>query len=246
MMYFAKLDHFFSEKIPNRKSLNPKQPLVNSFEEIETNLKSLSLSEAQMKILAFQLERILISVFHHFPENIFWDFDFLIHRLAKNSLVSKDYNVGLNIYTNKLIAIFEIFGAHSPIKFRYIHDFVYGFDWLKWMLEKRTPTETEDPFGLDFLNYIHNRGLELVSLIQKNDTNYPDLEGIYRNPFLFVRSTDEEICLHQDLSESGKIPIEAWNVFAIPKHDLNYSQFRLERSKELGIDRNQLPGSHKI
>lgn len=246
MTTFSELDTFLDRIFPKRMSLNPNQKFVNSFVEIESSFNKLGLSNNQKLLLIRQTEQLINSAVRNFPENIFWDFDFLLYRITYNSFTSPSFDDSIILYSERLLKIFDLFGAHSPIKFRYIHDLIYGYDWLKWMLEKRQADEIIDPFGIHFLEYIYQRGLELISLIQKNDDNYPDLDGVYRNPFLFMRSTEEEIRLHLDLSSSKQIPIEAWSIDAVPKADKNYSLIRLERSKELGIGKNSLPGSHKI
>ncbi|MBF0238620.1 MAG: ATP-binding protein, partial [SAR324 cluster bacterium] len=33
----------------------------------------------------------------------------------------------------KMIMLQELFGIQSPLKFRYVHDFMYGYDWIKWV-----------------------------------------------------------------------------------------------------------------
>jgi hypothetical protein len=247
MTRFGRIDSFIDVGFPDRKSLCPSKACASRFSEIEKSLTDISLTEADLDLLCDSVERIIRTVVVHFPENIFWDFDFMIYRLAYNAKNNEyAFRDSLAVFTEKLVNIFSIFGANSPIKFRYIHDMIYGFDWLKWMLEKKEPKEDMDPYGMDFLNYIHARGLELIALIDKNDTDYPELDGNYRNPFLFSRSTSEEILLHKNLSDSSLLPIEAWNKDFMPKCDKNYSLIRLQRSKEMGISKNVMPGSHKI
>jgi|JI8StandDraft_1071087.scaffolds.fasta_scaffold05245_4 hypothetical protein len=246
MANFLEIDSFLNGLYPKRKSLNPKQEFVNPFVQLESSLAQLGLTAKQIDLMADHSFQIIKSAAHHFPENIFWDFDFLIYRLSANSLLRQTFEKSSAEYCTKLLRIFEIFGAHSPIKFRYIHDFIYGYDWLKWMLEKRKKNEKTDPFDDPFLDYIYSRGLELISLIEKNDADYPELDGVFRNPFLFLRSTEEEIELHKNLSVTNQLPIEAWSISAVPRHDKNYSLIRLERSKAMGIGKNSLPGSHKI
>lgn len=246
MISFSEIDVYLDRLYPNRLSLNPEKETTNSFVQIASYLKPFGLSDVQLEVIAESTLQIVESAVYHFPENIFWDFDFLVYRLTENSLSSQDFEETFKTLSNQILKIFSLFGAHSLIQFRYIHDLIYGYDWLKWMLEKRILDENADPFGMPFLNYIHTRGEELVCLIQQNDKNYPQIEGEYRNPFLFSRTSEEEIKLHRDLSASGQIPIEAWSMIASPRYDKNYSLLRLERSKLLGIGKNFLPGSHKI
>nr|MCU0824608.1 hypothetical protein [Leptospira sp.] len=190
---------------------------------------------------------IVESIQFNFPHNIFFDIDYLSFEVINQcKSTNTDFLEQLDLKRKKLISIFELFGKDSKIKFRYIHDFIYGFDWLKWMLEKRNPMENQSPYGNDFLNYISSRGAELVLLIDQNDVKYPDLMEEYRNPFLFSRTPIEEEKLHRVLQETDSLPISSWDIFAIPKFDKNYSSIRTQTAHSLGIAQNHQSGSHKI
>lgn len=242
---FAEIDDLINQFIPNRAGLNPQTFIPNSFVNIRAKLEAFQFSSSDLDVLYDAYVQIVKSATKNFPNNIFWDFDLMSHSIA--SYFAKDKNPeSLFKYVDQYHSIFCIFGADSPVKFQYIHDFIYGYDWLKWMLEKRKPEEDKDPFGEDFLRYIYNRGLELVCLIQKNDQKYPELTEEYRNPFLFGRSPKEEILLHRTLSSDSLLPLDSWDVHAVPRADKDYSLIRLERSKALGIEKNQQAGSHKI
>ncbi|XMO23779.1 hypothetical protein ACKZJ7_13805 [Leptospira sp. 'Mane'] len=204
-------------------------------------------NQAKLEYSAEAVSEIVHGVMDHFPENIFWDFDYIVWKIIENAIRSEsDFERSIDLTKENFLNIFSIFGRHSTIKFRYIHDFIYGYDWLKWMLEKKRPGDNPDPYGFDFLDYISLRGVEMISLIKENDKNYPELNGAYRNPFLHSRSDEDEIILMTDLALTGNIPIEAWNQQTNLKWDRNYSLIRHERSKQMGIGRNELPGSHKI
>ncbi|MDF3818532.1 hypothetical protein P3G55_01395 [Leptospira sp. 96542] len=246
MNSFQKIENYLNEKEIERQSLNPNDTKLSDFNLIEISLSELQLNIEELDVLSDSIFSIVKAVVYHFPENIFWDFNFLVRQLAQISKFSSpNFFSTIRSLSIQIIRIFEIFGNHSKIKFRYIHDFIYGYDWLKWMLEKKKDTDDINPFGFDFLNYIESRGLELQALIDQNDSKYPMLNDEYRNPFLFIRTTEEEMNLHKELSRLHQIPIEAWDGFAVPKYDQNYSAIRLEVSKQLGIGKNKMPGSHK-
>ncbi|BDA79390.1 hypothetical protein LPTSP3_g23200 [Leptospira kobayashii] len=243
---FSEIDRFLDLRYPTRRTLCPNRNQVTRFEEIGNQISDLLGNEQDWKHSAEITYKIVDSVVDHFPENIFWDFDYMIMKIVGNSAYSEQgFRQSMDLTVEKILNIFFIFGKNSSIKFRYIHDFIYGYDWLKWMLEKKHPGDEIDPYGVSFLDYIGHRGMEMISLIAKNDSNYPELNGLYRNPFLFSRSDEDEIHLLKDLAASGNIPIEAWDRYANPKSDRNYSKIRLERSEQMGIQRNDMPGSHK-
>ncbi|TGN14038.1 hypothetical protein [Leptospira ilyithenensis] len=243
---FSEIDRFVDLKYPSRRTLCPAKNQVTRFEEIGNQISDLLQNETNWKYSAEVTSKIVHSVMDHFPENIFWDFDYMIMKIVNNSIdPEQDFLQSMSLTAGKILNIFSIFGKNSAIKFRYIHDFIYGYDWLKWILEKKQPGDETDPYGVCFLDYIGHRGMEMISLVGKNDTNYPELNGEYRNPFLFSRSDEDEINLLTNLARSGNIPIEAWDRYANPKSDRNYSKIRLERSEQMGIQRNEMPGSHK-
>lgn len=241
------LETYLDKTIPHRKSLNKTQSKAINLPVLKTEIIKWELSKLELNFYENVVIEICNSIQDNFPQNIFYDLDYLFYQILQESKTSEiGFEPKLNEFQNSLNSIFTIFGIHSSVKFRYIHDFIYGYDWLKWTLEKKGSQEIESPLGEPFLNYITNRGKELENLIEGNDKNYPVLNEPFRNPFLFVRSTQEEEILHSNLSIDHLIPLEAWNLFAIPKSDKNYSEIRTKRALELGIDRNTMPGSHKI
>jgi hypothetical protein len=242
-----KLQNYLEPILRSKKTLSPKRKHAFDQSKFEESLRSFNLQNEEWNFVEDFLISIVESIQFNFPHNIFFDIDYLSFEVINQcKSTNTDFLEQLDLKRKKLISIFELFGKDSKIKFRYIHDFIYGFDWLKWMLEKRNPMENQSPYGNDFLNYISSRGAELVLLIDQNDVKYPDLMEEYRNPFLFSRTPIEEEKLHRVLQETDSLPISSWDIFAIPKFDKNYSSIRTQTAHSLGIAQNHQSGSHKI
>ena len=149
---------------------------------------------------------IFLSQEENFPLNIFWDMDYLISYLA-----SKKTEQERNYFSKRVIKLNEIYGKKGVLNFSYTHDFIYGFDWFRWVQKDYEERKNTEPFGELFLDYLTNRATELKQLIEINDKKYPKLERNQpRNPFSFARDPQNEIKLHLSLAFMGKIPLKAW------------------------------------
>jgi hypothetical protein len=130
----------------------------------------------------------------------------------------------------------KLYGQNSIICFRYVHDFVYGFDWAKWVLRDPETRNVHGPFSGAFLDYIENRAHELIDLIHNDDEKYPKLEsGEPRNPFVFSREPDDERRLFMTLAERDLIPVRAWTFDTTPVWNRPFAALRAEMAVELGI-----------
>jgi hypothetical protein len=119
-----------------------------------------------------------------------------------------------------------------------VHDFIYGFDWARWV--RRDPGARLDtgPFSLRFLEQIETRGRDILTLIEADDAHYPKLSGPgARNPFSFSRDPDEELALYRRLAERGSIPVEAWRLDAQPDASRDFDRLREEAAESLGLAR---------
>ena len=131
-----------------------------------------------------------------------------------------------------------LYGMRSPVRFQYVHDFTYGYDWAKWV--RRSPRDRSHvgPFELDFLRYSRRRGHELLALIARDDAEYPSLpDDRPRNVFRFSRDPDEEILLLRDLASRDLLPVEAYRTDASPRWDRPFAELRDERALALGLPR---------
>lgn len=176
----------------------------------------------------FLLEQEL---FKHFPENIFADFDMLFAHIitkAKQTHSPSKYVLNNCEYISKL---FAVYGSNSSIRFKYIHDFLYGFDWARWVQKSPNLRHNVGPFDPVFINHLFLRGNELRKLIKQNDKKYPKLPPYKtRNPFPFSRKPSDERLLHGILAEKNLIPVTAWATNGTFSHAWDYHNKRIEQA----------------
>ncbi len=191
--------------------------------EIPTELEKAWLESMTLIIDASQL---------HFPETIFWDFDFLGAALLAEYPDANE----LRFRAEQIVGFHKVYGQNSIIRFRYVHDFTYGFDWAKWV--GRAPELRADfgPFSPEFLDHVQNRGQELLQLIEEDDETYPKLpDGNPRNPFVFSREPSEETQLFETLAERNLLPVKAWETDSEARWQEPFAKLREEVAAELGI-----------
>lgn len=190
-----------------------------------------------MGAFAQTLETIVDAQLHNFPENIFWDFDYMAARLLHDG---QRWPQGVVDYLRRvslMMARLEyMFGCRSTIRFRYVHDFIYGFDWARWVgldPEHRGPI---GPYDQRFLRYVLQRGEQIVHLTTGVTSSYPLINpNEWRNMFAFRRDQEAEAALLRDLAGSGMIPVMAWRIDAqLPASKHAYSDYRRERAIALG------------
>ena len=186
---------------PDRKVPTCPAGILSTFEMIPS---------CKREMLAENFISLIDAMHFHFPENIYWDIDALIHSLLKFSL-NENKTMTLN-RLEKIIDLMKIFGKEGVIRFQYFHDFTYGFDWVKWF-QKTSPliVDESDPFANDFLSYMLKRGKELVVSIANNEQKYQKLaKGVYRNSYSFDRSPDSERKGMVLLRDRNAIPLKVW------------------------------------
>lgn len=171
------------------------------------------------------------AILEHFPDNIYGDLDLLAAVLAAQPSADAMGARGVRV-----AALQEGFGSNSPIRFRYAHDFLFGFDWARWVArdpEHRTAVGPYDPL---FLAYLETRRTELLVLIDANDQKYPSLGPSQpRNPFGFSRDPQDERRLHEALAQDALIPVPAWNPRARCAWSRPYSTLRERYAEQLLI-----------
>jgi hypothetical protein len=174
-----------------------------------------------------------------FPDNLFWDLDLLAVRLVAQASESTVPARALRTLAGDVAALQELYGQRTPIRFRYVHDFLYGFDWARWVARRPPERASVGPFDLGFFDYGRQRGAELLELIDRNDAKYPRLgeEVVGRNPFRFSREPADERRLLRDLSSRGLVPVEAWRADGRARWETPFSDLREARAKELGLQR---------
>lgn len=178
------------------------------------------------------LSRVVRAQLAHFPRNLFWDQDFLAAEMIRLAVVPED----LRDHAELLAQLQALFGEHSPIRFRYLHDFSYGFDWSRWVA--KAPVERRDisPFAPVYLAELVQRGREIEQRIEAGDADFPALPpGQARNPFLFSREPDDEARLLQDLARLDLIPVQAWRCETVPRWQFPFGAHRQSRARTLAI-----------
>ena len=176
----------------------------------------------------------------HFPHNIFCDLDFLCASLLQQARASDEACADLVRSFGLLEELNAAFGRHSTIRFRYLHDFLYGWDWARWVARDPDSRRLLGPFSTPFLENLLERGQELQQLIARQDARYHRLEaGHFRNPFGFVREPKEECLLHGTLARRGMIPLEAWSAETQPEWNRPYGETRATVARELGLERTR-------
>lgn len=189
--------------------------------------------------IAQGFEPFLRAQIAHYPENIFADYDFLFGYLAK--CCQEDPTGGRAVQTlRRCTHLLAQFGNHTTIRFRYIHDFLYGYDWAKWVKKDRNKRCCTEPFSIEFLDAMAQRGDELKALIEANDRKYRQLapQERFRNPFLFSREPTQEQTLLGSLAADHLIPVPGWSASEPALWQLPYAEIRQKRSVELGIPAN--------
>jgi hypothetical protein len=214
-------------------SLDASRQYARSISEI---CRAFPESALAIETLKTSLQHILHSIHTHFPENCFCDLDYLAQSLVDESTGS---DVVLERLTRKIVQLLNNFGTHSPVGFRYTHDFLYGFDWAKWKRSNPGKETLGGPFSEAFLDHMLERGSEIVALISRNDATYPALPREQpRNPFQFSREPEDEIRLHRALTAMGQLPLNAWQCSAKPDASKDYREIRTRCAMGLGIREN--------
>ena len=147
---------------------------------------------------------------------------------------------------DRMVALQHLYGRRTPINFGYVHDFVYGFDWAKWIArEPSLHAAAPGPFSLEFLVYMHERGHQLLELIAADDAKYPSLDGDEpRNPFPFSRAPDDEVRLHRELARRDLIPVPTWERDVhcrdwSTRWQLGFAEQRITVARELQLDQQR-------
>ncbi|MEM9071062.1 MAG: ferrochelatase [Myxococcota bacterium] len=168
-----------------------------------------------------------------FPENLFWDFDALGAHVAR--VAREDGPSAVTRLSALMASVQQLFGRQTHIRFRYVHDFMYGFDWAKWVAREPASRSSVPPFGIAFLDTMWRRGHELLDLIAHDDQKYPKIAGgAPRNPFGFSREPDDERRLFRDLAAQDLIPVKGWQANPSPVWDRPFQELRAERARVLG------------
>ncbi len=172
-----------------------------------------------------------------FPDNLLWDLEALASALVEQARGGGEPAIAIERSWDRVAELQYVFGRRGPIRFRYIHDFIYGFDWARWVAKEPAARATVGPYDPAFVERMHRRGGELIALIEDgSDLEYGPLPGSeIRNPFGFSREPDDELALHRSLASRDELPVLAWQPGAQPHWQRPFTQLRSRAAAALRI-----------
>lgn len=209
------------------RSLAPGREASRAVEEVVALVRAEGAAAAELTAALREIEEAAAAAF---PDNIFWDLELLAAALLTAGPGET------RAQGRRIAGLQACYGHNTVIRFRYVHDFLYGYDWAKWV--QREPGERADvgPFAPAFIDHQERRAHELEQLIAVDDAVYPTLpEGQVRNPFPFSREPAAEALLLGELAASGLVPVAAWDPTAAPRWDRPFADLRVERARALGL-----------
>ncbi len=228
----ADLDQLIGNTPHGPLSLNPAVSRATSLVALVSRLAD----PLQRAMLAAGSYEVVAALIDSFPGNLFWDFDYLLASMHRGALGDGDYEAGVRKRVELLAELMVLYGQSSVIRFRYAHDFVYGFDWARWVRRDPEQRAQTGPFDLAFMRQSKERGRDLMQLIAKGDEHYHRLApGQVRNPFPFARDPGQELRLWRQLAAEGSIPVCAWDVNAEPVWDRDFDALREAVAGRLGF-----------
>lgn len=217
-----------------RLTLDPKREEATSLADLVSVLAGPSKRDELSAVAATVAQAQL----DNFPENLFWDFDCFLSTVHRHAVTAADYHHSLVRACATTVTLMKLYGAHSKIRFRYVHDFIYGFDWARWVRRNPGARQTTEPFGEPFLEQSESRARDILRLIEEDDSWYPELKTESpRNPFPFVREPEDELLLYRDLAAHRYVPVPAWCVDTAGNWDRDYDALREARAEALGLGR---------
>lgn len=213
-------------------SLDPGRRTASS----PTELVSALADSRQLPHLASAASAVAEVQLRSFPENLFWDFDFYLASVHRDASAASDYAGYLEEVTRITVGLMTLYGQQSVIRFRYVHDFMYGFDWARWVRRDPDVRSGIAPFGIDFLRRTENRGRDILTLIKADDDWYPKLaDGAARNPFPFSREPEQELSLYRLIAERDGVPVKAWQIDAQADSSRDFDALREDLAASLGL-----------
>jgi hypothetical protein len=203
------------------------------------------LAHALAEPLALGLSELALAQLDAFPGNLFWDLDLIAALVVARAAGHADLDVARAAVADDFALMCELqhlYGRATPINFAYVHDFVYGFDWAKWVArEVAVQRDVPGPCSPIFLAYMRTRAHELLALIEADDSKYPALvDGTIRNPFPFSREPSAELRLHRELARRDLIPVPTWDAGAVTldwstRWRVPFQRLRVDVARELGL-----------
>ncbi|WP_437992047.1 ferrochelatase [Sorangium sp. So ce145] len=218
-----------------RASVAPDRPCAPTPAALVEQIVNGSEDAERARAFARGLGEVIRAVADNFPDNIFWDVDYLACCLWQAGSAP-----AIGDFARRVVSLCLGFGNKSKLRFRYAHDFLYGYDWARWVMRKPEERAGIGPFDVSFFDYLDGRQRALVELVASNDRKYSQLNGReYRNPFSFIREPPEESQLHCLLAQVDLIPLKAWRLDGERRWDLPFTDLRAKLADRLGLSRGE-------
>lgn len=218
-------------------SLSPERMHARRLSEVLRDVMLSGVSRDVGSVLVRGMRNVVEAMGDHFPGNVFLDVDVLVRDVVRDA-VSARGDVAANVSQTcaRLVSLHRLFGRRRVIRFRYVHDFLYGFDWAKWVRRDPVRRAQITAFHPMFLDAMISRAYELQTLIAQDDATYCELpDDRPRNPFGFSREPMEEIALHTALAIADAVPVRSWDLSCKPTWDRPYAQLRLNQAERMGM-----------
>lgn len=234
---FQLLDQILTHASIQPLTLNPQKKNMTSFVDLGNLIMEETKDSQIITSIIKTLEIIVYAQLKNFPENIFWDFDFMVNGMLRQALADEDSAIAyLEKFGHKMLSLTELFGNQGEIRFRYVHDFIYGFDWVRWVQKDPENHGNVEPFSLVVLDYLLDKSDELAQRIHQSRCHYYKLSATgYRNPFGFSREPEDEYLLFTHLAQQRLIPVPAWSWDAVPIWNQPFEDLRQEVALKLNI-----------
>ncbi|MBK7824568.1 hypothetical protein [Nannocystis sp.] len=221
-----------------RRSLAPGRELAGELVAVCSAAALPDDDDATLVALAEGVAELCAAQRQSFPDNLCCDLEFLVAQALRRARPRPDPAAALTQQLARMSRLQRLYGGDTAIRFRYVHDFVYGFDWAKWVGRDPDLRAQVGPFDPEFLDHLERRAQALFELIDADDEVYGQLDGEHsRNPFPFSREPVDELRLHRDLAARGLVPVAAWDPDAQPCWRRPYAALRIARAEALGLSR---------
>lgn len=219
-----------------RRSLAPGRELARGLVEVCGAAALPGDDDATLVSLADGVAELCTAQRASFPDNLACDLDFVVAQALRRARARTGPAEAVREQFAGMSRLQRLYGEDTAIRFRYVHDFVYGFDWAKWVGRDPDLRAGVGPFDAVFLDHLERRAHELGQLIAADDEVYGQIDPEHsRNPFPFSREPADELRLHRELAARGLVPVAAWDPDAQPSWRRDYAGLRIQRAAALGL-----------
>ena len=223
-----------------RRSLAPGRELARELSAVCSAAALPDDADATLVALADGVAELCAAMRSSFPDNLCCDLELVVTQALRRARADVDPTGAVGEQFTQMSRLQRLYGQDTAIRFRYVHDFLYGFDWAKWVGRDPDLRMHVGPFDPVFLDHLERRAHELTLLIADDDAVYGQIDPEHsRNPFPFSREPADELRLHRALAARGLVPVAAWDPDARPSWRRAYAALRVEQAAALGLSRPQ-------